>query len=341
MIEVSSLRFETPDFSLGPLDFQIEEGAYCVLLGPSGSGKTSIVEWMGGFRKARSGSLRIHGTDVSRLAPEQRDLALVFQEAALFPHLSVEENIAFPLRLAGETKASRKALATEMAERFQISHRLNASPQTLSGGEAQRVALARSLVRPSSVLLLDEPLASVDPALHRELILLLKETQKRLPLTVLHVTHSLVEARNLATHLGVLGRGQLRQYGRSETILESPCDETTAKLVGLQNFLSGHVDEHTGGFRCDDGTHLPTSEYTGEGSHGELSGLELAKAKPPGPCLPCSLESVEISAEGRRRAHVQLAEGGPKLTIPIHRTREEFAPGDVWLDFSEAKVRLF
>jgi len=204
MLSCRNMEYSIGAFSLSNFSLELERGDYCALLGPSGSGKTIILELIAGLRPLKKGSVFIDGKDHTLTPPQHRPVGLLFQDYALFPHMSVYENIAYPLNIRGKDKAEVRETVHAFATELDISKHLNRIPRTLSGGEKQRVALARTLVIHPLVLLLDEPMSALDAPLRESSVALLKNVSAK-GITILHVTHDPSEVRTLANrriHLG-------------------------------------------------------------------------------------------------------------------------------------------
>lgn len=216
------------------LNLDIASGEFIVLLGPSGAGKTTTLRLVAGLEKPDAGRIHIAGRDVTTLAPALRDVAFVFQQYSLYPHLSVFDNLAFPLRSplhpTSEPDIERKV--TEVAQMLRIDDKLHSPATRLSGGQMQRVAIGRALVREPSLYLMDEPLSSLDAKLRNDLRLELKRIQQDLGATMLYVTHDQIEALTMATRIGVLERGRLVQLGTPQHIYEDPASSTVAARLG-------------------------------------------------------------------------------------------------------------
>lgn len=212
----------------------IPDGAFVVLLGPTGAGKTTTLRLIAGLEKPNQGDVRINGQSVLALNPAQRDVTMVFQQYSLYPHLSVRENLAFPLRSpllrTPQEEIDRKI--KDVAEVLHIEHKLDNKATELSGGEMQRVAIGRALVRDPNIYLMDEPLSSLDAKLRSELRVELKRIHKSLGATLLYVTHDQIEAMSMATHIGVLQNGKLVQVGSPREIYEKPVSQYVAERLG-------------------------------------------------------------------------------------------------------------
>lgn len=214
---------------------EIPDGAFVVLLGPTGAGKTTTLRLVSGLETPDDGNIKINGRDVVRDTPAQRDVAMVFQQYSLYPHLSVRQNLEFPLKspiLKTPQKQIDKKIS-EIAEILHITDKLNNKSTELSGGEMQRVAIGRALVREPSIYLMDEPLSSLDAKLRAELRVELKRIHTVLGATLLYVTHDQIEAMTMATHVGVLDEGEIVQFGTPQEIYKNPASEYVATRLGL------------------------------------------------------------------------------------------------------------
>ncbi len=221
--------------AINDVSLTINDGSFVVLLGPTGAGKTTTLRLIAGLETAESGDIHIGGRSVINESPAQRDVAMVFQQYSLYPHLSVRDNLAFPLKspvLNWPADAITKKV-NEVAEVLRISGKLDNRATELSGGEMQRVSIGRALVREPSIYLMDEPLSSLDAKLRVELRLELKRLQSELGATILYVTHDQVEAMTLATEIGVLNEGKLVQFGTPRDIYENPGSIYVATRLGL------------------------------------------------------------------------------------------------------------
>ena len=237
MAEVS-LRNISKSFAgqvaLADLSLTVPDGAFVVLLGPTGAGKTTTLRMVSGLDKPDSGEVLIGGRPVNALTPAERNVAMVFQQYSLYPHLSVRENLAFPLKspLLRMPAAEIERKVGEIAEMLQISHKLDNKATQLSGGEMQRVSIGRALVRHPDVYLMDEPLSSLDAKLRSDLRIELKKIQANSGATLLYVTHDQIEAMTMATHVGVLDEGRMIQFGPPREVYENPVCIRTASRLG-------------------------------------------------------------------------------------------------------------
>ncbi|MBA3911964.1 MAG: ABC transporter ATP-binding protein [Rhodobacter sp.] len=223
-----------PTKALSDVSLTIPDGAFVVLLGPTGAGKTTTLRLIAGLDRPDTGDIAIGGHSVMHDTPAQRDVAMVFQQYSLYPHLSVRENLAFPLRspmiAMPEGEIARRV--QEVAEVLRIPHKLDNKATALSGGEMQRVSIGRALVRQPRIYLMDEPLSSLDAKLRADLRIELKRIHAELGATFLYVTHDQIEAMTMATHVGVLDQGRLVQYGSPRDIYENPVSAYVASRLG-------------------------------------------------------------------------------------------------------------
>jgi putative spermidine/putrescine transport system ATP-binding protein len=223
------------------VDLQIADGEFFSLLGPSGSGKTTVLRLIAGFELPSSGRITLGGQDVTRLAPFRRDVNTVFQDYALFPHLSVFDNVAYGLRVKGVPKAERTQRATEALTTVRLEGFGDRRPGQLSGGQRQRVALARALVNRPRVLLLDEPLGALDLKLREQMQVELKAIQGRVGITFVFVTHDQEEALTMSDRVAVFNRGRIEQVDAPAAIYERPATSFVAGFVGTSNLLAPDV----------------------------------------------------------------------------------------------------
>ncbi|WP_158584186.1 ABC transporter ATP-binding protein [Salinibius halmophilus] len=217
----------------------VEEGEFIVLVGPSGCGKSTILRSIAGLETITSGSISLAGKDVTHLAPAKRDIAMVFQNYALYPHMSVYENLAYGLKNRGYNKADIEQRVQQAAAMLQITDYLPRKPKALSGGQRQRVAMGRAMVREPALFLFDEPLSNLDAKLRAHMRLEIKKLQKRLGVTSIYVTHDQVEAMTLADRIVVLNGGKVEQIGTPEEIYHNPASHFVASFMGTpaMNFL--------------------------------------------------------------------------------------------------------
>jgi molybdate/tungstate transport system ATP-binding protein len=246
MIEFNNVCLQLGDFHLHDVCLRIGRGEYYFILGPSGAGKTVILEAIAGLHASDSGTVRIRGKDAGALSPEERNVALVYQDYSLFPHMTVYDNIAFGLRMKKLPPGEIARRVHELLASFGIERLKDRHPLTMSGGEQQRVAIARALAVEPDILLLDEPLAALDPLTKEAFISELRELHRKHGLTIVQVTHSRGEALQLATRVGVIIDGSLVAEGETATVFARPGTKRVAQFVGVDNILDGVVIRHRG-----------------------------------------------------------------------------------------------
>jgi putative spermidine/putrescine transport system ATP-binding protein len=223
--------------AIAGLDLDIAEGEFFTLLGPSGSGKTTTLRVIAGFERPDAGRVELQGVDVTRTPPSQRAVNTVFQDYALFPHMTVRENVEYGLRVKGVSRAERRRRADDVLERVRLPGLGARKPLQLSGGQRQRVALARAIVNGPPVLLLDEPLGALDLKLRQEMQVFLKELQRELGISFVYVTHDQEEALTMSDRLAVFNDGGIEQLGTPAEVYEHPQSEFVAGFVGVSNVL--------------------------------------------------------------------------------------------------------
>jgi putative spermidine/putrescine transport system ATP-binding protein len=223
--------------AIAGLDLDIAQGEFFTLLGPSGSGKTTTLRVIAGFERPDAGHVELAGVDVTNVAPAERDVNTVFQDYALFPHMTVLENVEYGLRVKGVGRRERRAQAHEVLERVRLPQVGHRKPVQLSGGQRQRVALARAIVNRPTVLLLDEPLGALDLKLRQEMQVFLKALQVDLGITFVYVTHDQEEALTMSDRMAVFNEGGIEQIGSPADVYEHPQTEFVAGFVGVSNVL--------------------------------------------------------------------------------------------------------
>ena len=252
---MSDIRFEdatriylgNDEPAVDALELQVEAGEFMVLVGPSGSGKSTALRMIAGLEQVDSGGIWIGGRDVTWERPQDRDVAMVFQNYALYPFMNVEENIAFPLKMAKMPKEQRSARVREAAELLELGELLERKPSQLSGGQRQRVAMGRAIVRQPSAFLMDEPLSNLDALLRVQMRAEIASLQRRLGVTTVYVTHDQVEAMTMGSRVAVLRDGRLQQCAAPRELYERPANAFVAGFIGSppMNLLSLPVDERS------------------------------------------------------------------------------------------------
>ena len=231
-VKASRLYPGNPVAAVNELDLDIEDGEFMVLVGPSGSGKSTALRMLAGLEEVNGGEIHIDGEDVSRKAPKDRDIAMVFQNYALYPHMSVAENMGFALKLKGVSKEERLAKVTDAAKLLDLDKYLDRKPKALSGGQRQRVAMGRAIVREPSVFLMDEPLSNLDAKLRVETRANIAALQSRLKTTTVYVTHDQVEAMTMGHRVALLKDGVLQQVDTPRNLYDRPKNAFVAGFIG-------------------------------------------------------------------------------------------------------------
>ena len=245
-----SRRFGTGEAVVRAVDevsFEILDGEFFTMLGPSGSGKTTCLRMVAGFDHPTSGAIFLHGQDVSQLPPYERDVNTVFQDYALFPHMTVAENVGYGLMIKKVARAEREQRVKEALDLVQLVGMDKRRPSQLSGGQRQRVALARALINRPRVLLLDEPLGALDLKLRQQVQVELKAIQRRLSITFVYVTHDQEEALTMSDRIAVFNRGRIEQIGPPDVLYEQPATAFVAGFIGVSNLLSGEAAKAVSG----------------------------------------------------------------------------------------------
>lgn len=335
MIRLEGLAIDLPGFRLAPLDLAVEEGEFFMLVGPSGAGKTLLLEAVAGLQSVSGGRIYLDGRDVTSFPPERRRIALVYQDYALFPHLTVAENIAYGLRFGGR---GDPAHLDRLVGLLRLGHLLDRRPLTLSGGERQRAALARALAVRPDLLLLDEPLSALDPLFREEIQSHLRELHGE-GLTLLMVTHDFGEVLSLGQRVAVLDEGVLQQVDAVEEVFRNPVNPRVASFVGMKNLFRTVVAAGRADFEGGLSIVLPPGIPDGEvllGVRPEDIELRREAASEDG-FFPCRVEALVprgavfdvIVCCGELRLVAQLA---PSRVLSLRRGDAlfgRFAPGSL------------
>ncbi len=236
-----SKSYDGKTMVLPNLNMSVRSGEFLTLLGPSGSGKTTCLMMLAGFETPTSGEIRVNGESVHKLPPQKRDMGMVFQNYALFPHMTVGQNLSFPLEVRGMAPDERERRVKRALEIVRLEGYGDRRPGQLSGGQQQRVAIARALVFEPGVVLMDEPLGALDRRLREQLQLEIRSIQRELGVTMVYVTHDQQEAMTLSDRIAVFNHGEIQQVAAPETLYEEPAREFVARFVGDNNLLRGTV----------------------------------------------------------------------------------------------------
>ena len=293
------------------IDLTIPNGSFTVLVGPSGCGKSTLLRMIAGLEEITNGRILIDGKDVSGAEPSERGIAMVFQSYALYPHMTVADNIGFGLKLAGLPKSEREARVKDAADILQLGPYLDRKPKQLSGGQRQRVAIGRAIVRKPQVFLFDEPLSNLDASLRGQMRIELSELHDRLGATMVYVTHDQVEAMTMADQIVVLSKGRIEQTGAPMALYETPKTPFVAGFIGSpkMNLFAGAKVSEPGldffGVRPEhiDMTTVEHGRWRGRLRHAELLGAEtISHYDVEG------LGSVVVRSEGalRQQAHAEI-----------------------------------
>ena len=337
---ILELRDIHKDFGQGPvldgIDLAVEPGEFITLLGSSGCGKTTTLRIIAGLEDPTSGQVLLEGKDVTRLEPNKRDVNTIFQNYALFPHMNVEKNVGYALRLRRAPKEEIRRRVGEALELVQLSGYEKRMPAELSGGQRQRVAIARALINQPKILLLDEPLGALDLQLRRQMQQELKRLQKQLGTTFIYITHDQEEALNMSDRIAVTRDGKFQQIGTPSQVYDNPKTAYVARFVGAANILRGTVERVEG----------DRVSFRGQGGHGAF--LRRGKSFAPGDPVTLAIRGEQAQpvkdaapeiaglegtvreksfAGGMLRVAVEL-DGGEEFVCSRHGIDSELVPGD-------------
>jgi ABC-type sugar transport system ATPase subunit len=247
MIEIEGLSVDLDTFSLKDIAFNVQDGEYFVLLGPTGAGKTVLLEAIAGLKSLACGRIKINGRDVTSFNLEKRNIGFAYQDYVLYPHLSVRDNISFGLMWRGKTRREIEQAINQVVELLGIKYLLEKRPLSLSGGESQKISLARAVAIKPDLLLLDEPLSAIDPESKEATEGELKELHNRLRLTTIHVTHNFEEAIALGDRIAVMREGRILQIGTPDQVFRHPNSESVARFLMTRNTFEGEVQDGSEG----------------------------------------------------------------------------------------------
>jgi spermidine/putrescine transport system ATP-binding protein len=323
-------------FAVDNIDLEVVDGEFFSLLGPSGCGKTTTLRMIGGFEQPTSGRIELQGEDVTWLPPYKRHVNTVFQNYALFPHLTIYENIAFGLRRQKVKDSEVKARVTEMLKLVELPGFEQRKPNQISGGQAQRVALARALINRPAVLLLDEPLGALDLKLRKQMQYELKRIQREVGITFIYVTHDQEEAMTMSDRIAVMNKGHYEQLGDPEALYERPTTRFVAAFLGASNLLGGECQgtaDGLGVIQLADGTvvHAPAPAVYGRTTVDVGVRPEKIRLRRPGEDAPAGnnqLEGVVADASymGVSTSYIVETRGGARVMVyeqNIERTTKE------------------
>ena len=333
--------------ALGGVDLDIEEGEFVVLLGPSGCGKSTLLKLIAGLEDLTDGEIYIGGRLANYLRPSARDVAMVFQNYALYPHMTVRQNLGFPLKMQKRTKAEIAARVEAAAGLLQIGTELERYPDELSGGQRQRVALGRAIVREPLVFLMDEPLSNLDALLRVQMRTELLRLHKRVGRTTIYVTHDQVEAMTMADRVVVMRNGSIQQVGRPSDVYRRPANRFVATFVGSppMNLVDGRLATHDGVRRFEGPLQLDLADLAGvDVPDGEITiGIRPEDLTLVGPstasAIPATIDLVEVVGAD---AYLSAAVGpGATLTVRVDAETDVREGDAVHLRLIPRSARLF
>ncbi|WP_193176296.1 ABC transporter ATP-binding protein [Oricola nitratireducens] len=337
------------------VSMSVEDGEFVTLLGPSGCGKSTLLRMIGGFEQPTAGQIVLAGRDVTYEPPHKRDVNMVFQDYALFPHMTVGENISYGLRMMGLPRSETRSKAVEALDLVGLPEKIDQKPHELSGGQRQRIALARAIVRNPKVLLLDEPLSALDANLREQMQVELKHMHEKVGITFIMVTHDQTEALVMSDRVIVMEKGRVAQDGTPAELYDHPETPYVANFIGTTNFLparvlsrdGGSVVVEAGGTRiiAEVGGALPEGEHIRIGIRPEKLHFAESGASGPGNTLEGRIEEQIYYGLGMRTV-VRLAEGSTVLVdglLPeaVARTTLPEIGSNVRLSIAPHNVRVF
>jgi len=348
MIEIKNLCAQLGKFSLKNVSFTVQDGEYFILVGPTGSGKTMLVESIAGLKPVVSGQIIINGRDVTSLNVEERNIGFAFQDYMLYRHLSVRDNISFGLQWRKKKRREIEEAVDRVVEVLGIAKMLNQSPWTLSGGESQRIALARALALKPDLLLLDEPLSAVDPDIREAWGEKLTDIHNRLGLTTLHITHDFEEAITLGDRIAVMGDGQIAQIGTPDQVFRHPNSEFVARFTKTRDIFEGEVSDGSEGqgvFNVD-GTKIAVATTLRGRLHASIRPEDILVSKEPLQSNTFNSFQGTITRKVDRGTLVYLTVNVPPdfVCLLLHRSVEEMGLEEgqqVFVAFKVSDVNIF
>ena len=323
------------------VDLDIADGEFCVFVGPSGCGKSTLLRMVAGLEETSSGAIRIGGRDVTRVDPSERGVAMVFQTYALYPHMTVAENMGFGLKMNGHPKAEIKAKVDEAARILRLESLLARKPKALSGGQRQRVAIGRAIVRGPEVFLFDEPLSNLDAELRVEMRVEIARLHKEIGATMIYVTHDQVEAMTLADKIVVLRAGRVEQVGAPLELYHDPANRFVAGFIGspAMNFVAGTVEG--GAVRAPGFSAAPVAVPVALPAAGSAGTVGL-RPQHPALGLQGSTHRVELTEALGGVSYVYLTAGsGERIVVEAREDRPAPAGSRVGLTFRPEQVLAF
>jgi len=346
LVEVTKLFGDV--MAVDHINLEVRDGEFFSLLGPSGCGKTTTLRMIGGFEEPTSGLIELQGQDVTWLPPYRRNVNTVFQNYALFPHLTIFENVAFGLRRRGVKGDEIRSRVTEMLELVELPGYENRKPTQISGGQAQRVALARALINRPAVLLLDEPLGALDLKLRKQMQVELKRIQQEVGITFIYVTHDQEEAMTMSDRIAVMNRGRYEQLGDPESLYERPTTRFVAGFLGVSNLLPVHLAGTDDGYavlRLDNGDAVRAPRTLVDGKTGRIAlGVRPEKIRlhEPSDETPAALNQASgtvrhASYLGVSTQYIVELRDGKRVTV-YEQNAERATKAELWEPGDEVRL---
>ena len=327
--------------AVNTINMDINDGEFVVLVGPSGCGKSTLLRMIAGLEYVNEGSISIDSNDITNMKPSERNIAMVFQNYALYPHMNIADNIGFHLKIAKMPQAEIDQKVGEVAEKLQLTDYLERLPANLSGGQRQRVAMGRAIVRKPQVFLFDEPLSNLDAKLRIHMRSEIKTLQREIGTTTIYVTHDQVEAMTMADKIAVMLDGQIQQYGTPLEVYDRPANRFVASFIGspAMNFIEGDSNKTKTSLSPDGKIKIPLPKGIAKNAKGDISvGVRPEHVRIVKKGLPCTIEHIEPTGA---ETLLMLNLGGNKIIASI-RERRNYKIGDtVQIDFDLEKTHVF